>query len=81
MASAVVSIVSRGSERIGLCTGCLGLIDYCDLVGLTDAGPIVLGQMIECWGCGSGFRCGFCGFSTEMTGKAAAEHLRTHSDD
>ena len=75
MAGVLVSVAAAGTMRDAMCPDCGA--DRCDteMVGLSADGPVVLGLMVLCLGCGDSWRCAFCPALLPLSGVAAFGHI------
>lgn len=72
-----VATVTHGSEVYDGCpeTSCRSERTWCEVLALTDVGPVVLGRLVQCSGCGNSFACAYCPDSVEFDGMAIFRHV------
>lgn len=73
--TAPIASVERGSEVIDTCPECADERLWCEVLALTSAGPVLIGRLIECDGCGNSFACALCVDKVEFDGAKIYRHV------
>lgn len=73
------SHVETGSELLCDCPDCGGERVETIVYALPDIGPVPIGTLITCDGCGASFRCRFCPAVLGQDGALIHEHIAGHS--
>lgn len=71
--------VQIGTEVLYVCAECGGDRVESVLYALADSGPVPLGALVTCGGCGSAFRCRFCPSIVRQDGTLIYQHITRHS--
>lgn len=75
MPGVLVRAATAGTGRFTACPDCGSERIDTDMVGLSDDGPVILGLMVSCLGCGRSWRCAFCPAVLPLSGTAAFNHV------
>lgn len=76
MSSVYATVVELGTEVIQTCPDCGETRSDTPMVALTGCGPIMLGMLVACDGCGDSFRCCFCVALVAHDGALIFQHMR-----
>lgn len=75
-----IEAVQGGTETIETCPDCDAERVTSELVALTAEGPLTVGDLINCDGCGARFACRACPRTVEFDGVAIHRHIASHGD-